>query len=65
MIKFYFLLNLPLLVDTALFFVCDIGCEFLCVGFFVCLIEVLKSLSKHVHIKKKHCEKRVLSNWRE
>lgn len=52
MIKFYFLLNLPLFVDTALF-LCAIGCEFLCVGYFLCFIDKnsLMSLSKHVHIK--------------
>lgn len=40
MIKFYFLLNLLLLVDTALFFVCDIGCEFLCVDFFFLFVFI-------------------------
>lgn len=54
MIKFYFLLNLLLFVDTAFFFLCDTGCEFLCVGyffFFPHLDQSLMSVSKLVHIK--------------
>lgn len=34
MIKFYFLLNLLLFVDTCFIFVRDIGCGFPCVGYF-------------------------------